>query len=72
MRVYVKEFNVEMEIKNRGIELEIRSPQNDQQLGDLILTKTQVIWCPGRTLRANGHALDWQAFIDLIVEAAPR
>ena len=71
MRVYVKGFSVEMEIKNRGIELEVRSPSNAQQLGDLVLTKTQITWCPGKTTRANGHALDWNRFIDLIVRAAP-
>ena len=71
MKVYVKDFKLGMEIKNRGIEIEIRNPADDQQLGDLVLTKTGVIWCPGRTTRANGHTLDWNRFIALIVREAP-
>ena len=69
MKVYVKDFKLGMEIKNRGIEIEIRNPADDQQLGDLVITKTGVIWCPGKTTRAYGRALDWQSLIDLIVDA---
>ena len=72
MKVLIKKFNVEMEIKNSGIELEVRSPNGDTQLGDLVLTKSQIIWCPGRTDRAHGHALDWNRFIELMQGAARR
>lgn len=52
MKVYVKSFDVEMEIKNRGIELEVRDT-DDTFLGDLVVTKTQLIWCKGRTSRST-------------------
>jgi hypothetical protein len=42
-----------MVLKNNGIELEIRDT-NGAFLGDLVLTKTKIIWCRGKTGRANG------------------
>lgn len=38
MKVVIKEFGLDMEVKNRGIELEIRSADGKRQLGDLIVT----------------------------------
>lgn len=65
MIVRVKNFNVEMEVKNSGIELEIRDT-GDKFLGDLIVTKTQVIWCKGRTARENGKKLTLAKFIEMM------
>jgi len=36
-KVYVKDLFVEMEVKNKGVEFEVRD--NDKQLGDVILKK---------------------------------
>lgn len=62
MKVAIKSFDVEMNIKSNGIELEVRSPQN-KHLGDLYVTMTQLIWCKGRTTRAKGVAVEWPEFI---------
>lgn len=64
MKVFIKEFGLDMEVKNRGIELEIRSPDGKKQLGDLVLTKTQIIWCKGKTSRENGVAVVWNELIE--------
>ena len=56
-----------MEIKNKGIELEIHNNQ-DQHLGDLIVTKTGLIWCNGRTKAANGKKIIWDKFIKTMNE----
>ncbi len=61
MKVYVKSFDVDMEIKNKGVELEVRDT-DDTFLGDLIVTKTQIIWCKGKTSREHGKKLTWQKF----------
>ena len=37
MKVNVKRFNVEMEVKNSGIEFEVRTPNGSKHLGDLVL-----------------------------------
>ena len=61
MQVTIKSLNVDVELKNRGIELEIRNPQGEF-FGDLVVTKTQLIWCKGRTKRENGKMISWAAF----------
>ena len=65
MNVRVKSFNVEMEIKNTGIELEIRDPKGGF-LGDLIVTKTHLIWCKGKTGRDNGKKKGLKEFIEMM------
>lgn len=62
MNVGIKQFNVDMEIRTRGVELEVRQP-NNAHIGDLIVTKTQLIWCHGRTPRRNGRGKTWEQFI---------
>jgi hypothetical protein len=64
MKVTIKSFDVEMEVKNAGIEFEVYSPDGKEHLGDLILTKRHLIWCRGRTRRENGEEISWQKFID--------
>jgi len=71
MKVSVKDLNVSMEIKNSGIELDVYSEDGKQHLGDLVVTKSAVTWCPGRTTKANGHKVKWAAFIELM-EAQPK
>ena len=38
MKVYIKQFNVNMEIKTNGVELAIYSPDGAKHLGDLWVT----------------------------------
>jgi hypothetical protein len=53
MKVKVKDLAAAIEIKNRGIELGVHDNQ-DNLLGDLVVTKAHLIWCPGKTSRDNG------------------
>lgn len=62
MKVYIKDLAVDMEIKNTGVELEVCDSE-DKQIGDLIVTKTKLIWCNGRTSRKNGREVTWKEFI---------
>ena len=68
MKVKVKRFNVDMEVKNSGMEFEVRSPNGKEHLGDLILTKTSLTWCPGQTPPKNGYKMKWVEFIELATE----
>lgn len=61
----MKSFDVEMEIKNKGVELEVRDPDGTF-LGDLIVTKTQIIWRKGKTSREHGKKLTWQKFANVM------
>lgn len=62
MKVSIKDFAVSMEIKNKGIELDVYSTDG-RHLGDLVITKTGLIWCKGRTSPANGAKVSWAEFI---------
>ncbi len=63
MKVSIKKFDVDMEVKNKGIEMEIRKPNGDF-MGDVVLTKTKLIWCKGQTGRQNGESVTWEKFIE--------
>ena len=65
MNVSIKSFDVKMEIKSKGVEFEVRDPQ-DNFLGDCIVTKTGLIWCKGKTKRPNGKKVSWNNLIDWI------
>ena len=66
MRVNIKRFNVDMDVKNSGIEFEVRTPNGKQHLGDLVLNKTRLIWCPGQTKPENGKKIRWEDFIKMM------
>jgi hypothetical protein len=65
VKVTIKDFDVAMEIKNNGVELKV-SDTNDAHLGDLIVTKTKLVWCKGRTKRENGKTITWPEFIKIM------
>jgi hypothetical protein len=62
MKVSVKDLSVSMEIKNKGVELDVYDNSNSH-LGDLIVTKTGLTWCKGKTTPAKGKKIKWEAFI---------
>jgi hypothetical protein len=63
MKIKIKKFDVEMEIKNKGIEMDVYTPAG-VRLGDVIVTKTKIIWCEGKTGRKNGREATWEQFIE--------
>lgn len=62
MKVSIKDFAVSMEVKNRGMELDVSDNQG-KHLGDLVVTKTGLTWCKGKTAVANGKKISWARFI---------
>ena len=63
MKVQIKDFDVQMEVKNNGIEFEVYDNAGVHR-GDCFVTKTGLIWCEGRTRKANGKKVAWDEFID--------
>lgn len=62
MKVNIKDFGgVQLEVKNKGMELGIKDNQN-KQVGDLYVTSTKLIWCPGKVTRENGKEITWTEF----------
>lgn len=63
MKVNIKEFNVQMDVKWKGVEFEVHNNEG-KHLGDLVITKTNVIWCKGRARRSKGgKKIPWEKFI---------
>ena len=63
MKVYITEFNVDMEVKTSGMQLDVYDPSGDERLGDLTVTKTKLVWCSGKQHKKNGKEVTWAAFI---------
>lgn len=61
MKVSIKDFPVSMEIKNKGMELDVYDGE-DKHLGDLVITKAKLIWCKGKTKAENGKTISWADF----------
>lgn len=51
-KAFVKDFHVEQELKNNGIEIGVW--EGDKQFGDVYVAKTGITWCNGKTHRENG------------------
>ena len=51
-RVWIKDFHVEQELKNNGVEVGVW--EDGRQFGDLYVAKTGLTWCEGKTHRPNG------------------
>lgn len=65
MKVGIKSFDVEMEVKQKGVELEIRSPDDKTFHGDCYVTMTGLVWCAGRTGKAKGTKIKWEELMEI-------
>jgi hypothetical protein len=54
-RVSIKDLAVDMDIKTKGLELDVYD--GDTHLGDLYVTKTGLVWCKGKTTKRKGVGL---------------
>jgi len=67
MKVKIKSFDVDMDVKAKGIEFEVRKPgSSGDQLGDCYLTMTGLTWCKGKVGKANGVKIRWDEFIEIM------
>jgi hypothetical protein len=66
VKVKVKNFAVEMEIKTTGMELEVRRPNDSEQVGDCYVTKTGLTWCKGKTTKPKGVKISWDELGQLL------
>ena len=63
MKLTIKDLYVEMEIKTRGMEIEVRGTSN-RHLGDLRIKKGGLEWCKGRA--QTGVKVQWSTFIEFM------
>ena len=60
MQVWIKSLEVDMQVKQKGIELEVRSADGGDQMGDFYATMTGVVWCKGKKKKENGVRVKWE------------
>ena len=66
MKVKIKSFDVDMDVKAKGIEFEVRQPNHGEQLGDCYLTMTGLTWCKGKVGKENGIKITWNEFMEIM------
>ncbi len=66
MKVRIKQFDVGMEVKSSGIEFEVRTPDDTNQIGDCYLTMTGLVWCKGKTSKKKGIKISWGDFTEIM------
>lgn len=64
MNVSIKDFGLDLDVKNRGIELGVKDSKG--QIGDLIITKSGLTWCKGKTRRNGGVRVTWTEFANFM------
>lgn len=62
MKIGIKQFNVDMQLKTNGIEFEVRD-NKDNFLGDLRIGKAKIEWCAGKIQKGNGVSKTWEELI---------
>ena len=72
MQVKIKSFDVGMDVKSNGIEFEVRKPDGSAQIGDCYLTMTGLVWCTGKTAKANGIKISWSDFTEIMKSEATK
>ena len=72
MDVRIKSFDVNMAVKSKGIEFEVRAPDGSAQIGDCYLTMTGLIWCKGKTAKKNGVKIGWDDFARVLASDQTR
>ena len=66
MEVKIKKFDVNMLVKSNGIELEVRTPDGQSQMGDCYVTMTGLVWCKGRTTKPKGVKVTWDELATIL------
>jgi hypothetical protein len=66
MEVHIKKLVIGMQVKQSGIEFEVRTKDGKSQIGDCYLTMTGLVWCKGRTTKRNGVKISWDEFAALL------
>ena len=65
MKVTIKSFDVAMQVKQKGVELEVKSPDGSEHHGDCFVTMSALIWCKGRKKKENGVKIRWEHLMEI-------
>lgn len=61
MKVKITDFGLDLDVKTKGMELEVKSADGKKRFGDLRVTKTGLTWSKGKVQK--GKKVGWDDFI---------
>ncbi len=64
MKILVRQMPHNIDTKNSGIGIAVRSPNNKILHGHLNMTKTTLEWCESNISKGKGIKVKWEDFID--------
>lgn len=64
MKVSITDFDVDMQIKNKGVTMAVYSPDGKTYLGKVNITKTGLEWFEGK--KQTGKKVKWEKFIEMM------
>jgi hypothetical protein len=70
--VRIKKLDINMQVKQKGIEFEVRTPDGTSQLGDCYVTMTSIVWCKGRTTKPKGIKITWEELAAILASDAAK
>ena len=71
MQIRIKKFEIDMQVRQKGIEFEVRQPDGTF-VGDCYVTMTGLTWCAGKTTRVNGVKVKWSELEEILYSDATR
>lgn len=63
MNIQITEFGDTIDIKKKGIRIDVRAKKDDALTGKAYVTSKEIIWCKGSVHRKNGKRMTWNKFI---------
>ncbi len=65
MEVWIKSLEVDMQVKQQGVELEVRSKDGRERVGNCYATQAGLVWCGAKARRrrstgyGSGGRISW-------------
>jgi hypothetical protein len=66
LKVKITDFGLDLDVKTKGMEFEVKSADGKKRFGDLRVTKTGLTWSKGKA--QTGNKVTWESFIKWIEE----
>ena len=68
MKVSISDLAVAMDIKTKGMTLDIYEHNGEDRRGSMIINSRGLTWCKGKVRKENGDRVTWDKLIELIEE----
>ena len=68
MKVSITDLAVAMDIKTKGMTLDISDHSGEERLGSMVINSRGLTWCKGKVRKGNGDRIKWENLIEFIEE----